>query len=483
MKAFLVFVASLAVVTSAMGQLPGLAPTTPPDDRPRVPQQAAQPLPLPVDAFEGSGTVDKLVPGVLKLSLLEALDRGIKHNLGLLLSQQQTGTARADYWRSLSELLPDVSFRTSEDIQRVNLAAFGIPFTINGSSVVGPFSIFDARPTVSQRLVDLSAKSRINSSAESEKTVKFNVQNARETVVLAVGNQYLLALADAARLETNKAQLATAQAILQQALDMKKAGVAAGIDVLRAQVQMQAQQQRVLAAGSEVQQQRMRLARAIGIPLSQELELTDAVPYAPARQMNLEDALANAYSRRPEYLAAESRVRAANLSLKAAREERLPTVEVDGDYGALGRSPGSSRATYNVAAGLRIPIFQGGRVRADVLDAQTVVNQLQMQLDNLHSKVEFEVRSAALDVKTSSDQVEVARQSIGLAGEQLKQAQDRYSAGVSGSLEVVQSQEAVAGANETYIQALYLNNVAKLELARALGVAEQETRAFLEGRK
>jgi outer membrane protein TolC len=105
-----------------------------------------------------------------------------------------------------------------------------------------------------------------------------------------------------------------------------------------------------------------------------------------------------------------------------------------------------------------------------------------MQLDDLHNRVEQEVRSSLLDVKTSNEQVMVARQSIDLAAEQLKEAQDRYSAGVSGSLEVVQSQEAVADANETYIQALYLNNVAKLSLAHALGVAEQQTKSFLGGK-
>ena len=217
--------------------------------------------------------------------------------------------------------------------------------------------------------------------------------------------------------------------------------------------------------------------------MSQQIELSDTTPYAPLEGFNLEEALARAYSRRPEYLAAETRVRAAEFALKAAQAERLPSLEVDGDYGALGRSPGDSRATYSVAAGVRMPIFQGGKIKADVLDAESELRRLRMEVQDMRNRLEYEVRSAFLDVKTSADQVSVARQSIDLAGQQLKQAQDRYTAGVSGSLEVVQSQEAVAGAQETYIQALYQNNVAKLMLARALGVAEQQTRAFLGGRK
>lgn len=439
-------------------------------------------LPPSLDQFNGSAKVDKPVPGVVKLSLLDAINRGLRHNLGLLLSQEQTGNARAQRWRSLSTLLPNITVRSSETIQQINLAAFGIPFTVNGSTIVGPFAIFDARPAMTERLLDFSALNRVRSAAENEKAANFNVQDARELVVLVVGNQYLLTIADAARLATAKAQLTTDQAIFRQTQDMKTAGTVAGIDVLRAQVQAQQQQQRVLSAEGQLEKQKMALARTIGMPVSQQFELTDAVPYAPLPEINLEQALLDAYRRRPEYLAAEARTRAAEMQLKAARGEALPTLDLNGDYGVIGPTIGKARQTYSLGAGLRIPIFQGGKVKADVLQAKANLDQLRSQLEDLHGRIELEVRSAMLDVKTSDQQVAVAKQSIDLAAEQLKQAQDRYASGVSGSLEVVQSQEAVAAANETYIQALYLNNVAKLELVRALGVAEQQTRAFLGGK-
>ena len=438
--------------------------------------------PVDLGSFNGSGSVDKLVPGVIKISLLDAIDRGLKHNLGLLLSQNQTGLTRAQHWRSLSNLLPNATFRATENVQRINLAAFGIPFSVNGQTVVGPFSVFDARPSVTQRVLDFSALNRLRSAGENERAARFTAADARELVVLVVGNEYLLTQADISRLDTAKAQFATAQTIFQQTQDLKKTGVVAGIDVIRAQVQMQQQQQRVLAAQDQLERQRMTLARTIGLPISQAFELTDTVPYSPLPPINVEEELARAYQRRPEYLAAESRARAAEMELKAARQEHLPTLDLNGDWGALGRSPGDSRATYTVAAGVRVPIFQGGRIRADILDAQTALNQLQMQLTDLRSRIEFEVRSSLLDVNTSNEQVAVAKSSIELAAEELKQAQDRFSAGVAGNLDVVQAQESVAVANETFIQALYLNNVAKLTLARALGVAEQRTRAFLSGR-
>jgi outer membrane protein TolC len=483
--AFLLCVAAVVPTQAQLGAAPGSASGSSSggngNDQSSTFQQISTPA-IDAGAFNGSGVVDKLVPGSIQLSLLDVIDRGLKHNLGLLLSQQQTQAARAQHWRSLSLLLPNVSFRTTETIQRINLAAFGIPFSVNGQTVVGPFSVFDARPSVTDRVLDFSALNRLRAANENEKVAKFNVDDARELVVLVVSNEYLLTVAAASRLETSKAQLATAQTIFDRTQDLKKSGIVAGIDVIRAQVQLQQQQQRVLAADNLLQRQRMTLARTIGIPVTQQFDLTDSVPYAPLPNIDVEESLTRAYSRRPEYLAAEARVRAAEMQVSAARQERLPTLEVDGDYGALGRSPGDSKGTYSVAAGIKIPIFQGGKVRADVLDARTALNQLKLQLTDLHSRIEFEVRSALLDVKTSNDQVQVAKQSIDLASDELKQAQDRFSAGVAGNLEVVQAQESVATANETYIQALYQNNVAKLTLGRALGVAEQQTRAFLGGR-
>jgi outer membrane protein TolC len=342
--------------------------------------------------------------------------------------------------------------------------------------------VIDARAAFTQTLVDFNAINRLRQSAENEKAAKFTVADARELVVLVVGNQYLQTQAAASRLQTSKTQLETAQTIFRQTQDQKNAGVAAGIDVLRAQVQMQTQQQRVLSAQDQYEQQRMALARIIGLPVAQNYDLTDQVPYGPSPAIDLEIGLKRAYEQRPEFLAAEARNRALELSVKAAKGELLPTVELNGDYGVLGKNFSTLENTYTFAAGVRIPIFQGGRARADVAQAESDLRQSRLQLEDLRNRIEVDVRSALLDVNTSAQQVSVAQSSIGLAAEQLKQSQDRFAAGVAGTLDVVQSQEAVATANESYIQALYLNNVAKLTLARALGVAEEQTRAFLGGK-
>lgn len=472
----------LFTAINASAQLPGQAAAPAQPEQQAAPSQpSAQPLPLGV--FSGSGKVDRPVPGEIPISILDAIERGIRHNLGLLLSQEQTQVARAQYRRSLSSLLPNISGRAAGSIQQINLAAFGIPLPAGLTSpVIGPFNVIDARAAMSETFLDFSALNRVRQSAENEKTAKFTLQDARELVVLVAGNQYLLTVAAASRLDAAQAQLNTAKIIFEQAQDLKRAGVSAGIDVLRAQVQMQTQQQRVLAAQNQFEQQKLTLARIIGLPVSQQFRLTDTVPYAPLPEINFEEALARAYQQRPEYLAAVSRVRSAELAVKASRGERMPTAEINGDFGVLGNTPASFENTYTLSAAIRIPIFQGGKIQADIAQTESELRQSRLQLEDIHNRVEQEVRASMLDVQTSNQQVAVAQQSISLAGEELKQAQDRFRAGVSGSLDVVQAQESVATANETYIQALYLNNVAKLTLARALGVAEQQTKTFLGGK-
>jgi outer membrane protein TolC len=469
----------LFVVISAEAQ-PGPPPSA-------APTPFRQPLTLTQtpgqETFSGSAGIDKPVPGAVSLSILDAINRGLQHNLGLLLSQQQNEAARAQHRRALSALLPNITGNVSDSINQINLAAFGIPLPPGLTSpVVGPFGLMDVHGSMSETLLDFDALNRVRASAENQKAAYYSIQDARELVVLAVGNQYLLVLANASRLDTANAQLTTAQAVFRQAQDMKNAGVSAAIDVLRAQVQMQTQQQRVLAAHNQFEQQKMALARIIGLPVSQQIELTDKSPYALLPELNLDEALAQAYQRRPEYLAAEARTRSGELQVRAAKGEALPVAQINGQYGVNGANPGNAQQVYNLTAGVTIPIFQGGRVKADVLQAEAALQQSKMQLEDLHNRVELEVRSALLDVKTAEDQVAVAKQSIGLADEQLTEAKDRFRAGVSDSLEVVQSQEAVATANETLIQALYLDNVAKLSLAHALGEAEQRTKAFLGGK-
>ena len=432
----------------------------------------------------GSIPVGKPTAETLQLSLRNAIDRGLHQNLALFLGVQGTRAARAEQLRSLSDLLPNVSAHTTETVQQINLAAEGLPTNLfpGLAPIVGPFNTFDARAAYSQRLFDWKAIQNTRSAGEDVKAAQLSYKDARELVVLVVTNLYLQVVAGGSRLESARAQVETARAVYQQAVDRERTGVAARIDVVRAQVEMQAQQQRLLSVENELEKQKLTLAQAIGLPVGQRFETTEAVPYGPLPPVTFEQALADAYRNRPDYLQAQALVRSADLARSAAVAGRFPTVRFDGDYGTLGLSPGNSHGTFTAATSLQIPIFQGGRVRADVLQQDVMLQERRAQVADLRNRIESEIRTAFLDVNTAAQQVEVARSSVDLANEQLQLSRDRFAAGVTDTLEVVQSQEAVAAANETYISTLYAHNVAKASLARAVGVAEQAIKQYLVGK-
>ncbi len=437
----------------------------------------------PQNPFLGGIPSEKPTPGVLPLSLLDAIDRGLKHNLGLFLSSEGTESARGARYRAYSELLPNLTSHITETSQQINLAALGFTHFPGVPQILGPFQVFDARAALSQRVFDYTSLNRARASNQDIAASRFSYRNARDLVVLVVGANYLQAIADASRIEAVQAQFNTAKTLHQQAVDMKNVGMLAGIDVLRAQVEMQVQQQRLIVAQNDFEKQKLSLARAIGLPVGQQFALSDTIPYAPAPPLTLEEALADAYRNRGDYLSAQSAVRSAEFNKKAAFGEALPSISFNADYGTIGNTPTSTHETYTATAGLQIPIFQGGKVHGDVLLAESQLRQRKAELDDLRSRIEFDVRLAFLDLKAASDQLEVARSSLDVARQELTQAQDRFAAGVANNIEVVTAQESLATANENYISSLYAHNIAKLLLARAVGVAEEATKKYLKGQQ
>ncbi|MGB8987030.1 MAG: TolC family protein [Candidatus Sulfotelmatobacter sp.] len=441
-------------------------------------------LPGTQSPFTGSQPEDGATAGVLQLSFQDAIDRGLRNNLGLLLSGDQTITARGERWKELANLLPDLEAHFQENVETLNLETFGFksnvfPFPL--PRVIGPFNYFDARASVSQSVFNYKDIERERAATERLKSTKYSYKDAREVVVLAVGNSYLLAIASAARVETALAQVSNAQALYNKAFDQQKAGLTPAIDALRSQVELQTRQQQLIAARNDLAKQKLSLARIIGLASGQEFVLTEKAPYQALTPLPIDVYLQRAYTSRSDYQAAQAQVRAAELSHRAAAAGRYPTVGLDANYGDIGVTPGQSSGTWQVNGGLNIPIFAGGRVHSDLLEADSQLKQARSQLGDLRGRIDYEVRSALLDLNSAADQVEVARSSVDLAEQTLTQSRDRFTAGVTDNLEVVQAQEAVAAAHESYIQSLYAHNLAKVELARAIGDAEQGVERYLKG--
>ena len=434
--------------------------------------------------FSGSVPEGRPTAEVLPLSFKEAIDRGLRNNLGLLLQSDTSLTAQGEKWKELSELLPHVSGLANQSVEQIDLAALGFRFNFPGlPTIIGPIGVFQSGVYLTQSVFDYHSIERKRGASSNEKAAQYSLKNARELVVLAVGNSYLVALAGAARVDTAQADVETAQALYDKAADQQKAGTIPAIDALRARVELQSRQQELIVARNDYAKQKLTLGRVIGLPPGQEFSLTTAAPYEPLATLPLEQDLQRAYASRPDYLAAAQQVRSAEEFRRAATAEYYPSLDIAGDYGAAGIRPGSSHNVYQMGATLNIPIFAGGRTHADVLEAEATLRQSRQQLENLRGQIDYEVRSARLDLNAAADQVEVARSSVDLANQTLDQARDRFTAGVTDNLEVVQAQDALTSAKETYISALYAHNLAKIELAKAVGFAEEGVKQYLQNQK
>jgi outer membrane protein TolC len=447
---------------------------------------AGQSLPAGNGTNPYSGSVPvKAVAGRIELSLEDAIGLGLKHNLGLLLSRADTRAARGQRWQQLSALLPHVTAAPYTAVSKVNLEQVGfgsVTNLVHISPSIGPFSYFDARAAVTQTLFDWKSINAARAAGESVKSADYTLLDAHDLVVLAVGYVYFQAIADEARITTDEAQVQAAQAVFEQATDQVNAGTAADIDALRSKVELQTRQQQLIQAKNDFAIQKITVARVIGLVPGQDFELTDKSPYQPLENMSIDDALGRAYRSRSDYRAAMSDVRAAELSRKAAAAGYLPSLSFDANYGTGGTHPSDAAAVYDVRGTLSIPIFTGNSVHGDVQQADARLEQSRERLDNLRAEIEADVRTAYLNLQSSAEQVKVARSNIDLADQTLAQSRDRFTAGVTDTVEVVQSQEAVASAHEQYISSLYNYNFAKISLIRALGVGEQGVKEYFPGK-
>lgn len=418
---------------------------------------------------------------VLDLHLTDAVDRGLAHNLALLLAEQAVRGAQGARWEALSDLLPHLSGRFSATRQKISLDAFGFTGFPGLPTLIGPFNVYDVRASVTESVLDLEALYKTRAERERVSAARHSYQDTRDLVIVVCGNLYLQALGEQSRIEAARAEADTAQALFDLAADRKRAGLAPAIDLLRAEVALKARQQQVIVAENRFARAKLVLARAIGLPAGQEIRLVDHMAEAAPPTIPIEQALARAFAARADWEAAQAQVRAAEASRRSAFAGGLPSVEVNADYGAIGQTLSGAHATYTLGAAVRVPVLQGGKVYGKTLKADAELEEARARAEDLRSRIDFEVRTSALDLDAAGKRVEVTRSAVALAGKQIEQARDRFAAGVASNVDVVQAQQSVADAQESYIEALYDQSVARAAMARAVGGVEAAYRDFVKG--
>lgn len=421
------------------------------------------------------GTASK---DVLHLTLRDAINRAVQYNLSEIETGENTRIARGQRLHALSALLPQVNANAAENVEQFSVSTLGIrtPFI---PRVIGPFSYSTAQASATLTLFSFESMQRFRAARSAEDAAQLTYNDTLDVITLIVGNAYLQIIQEGSSITAKEAQVRNAQALYDQALDQLRAGTSPKIDVTRSSVQLHTEQYNLSIARNNLAIAKLNLSRAIGLPLGQVFDLADQLPYADINPPTVEDALNSAYQARSDFRAAQSSVTSAEYQVSAARGERYPVLAVNGDYGVQGTTFGHSHGAFTFQAGVSVPIFTGGRIKGDITEAESVLFQRKAEAENLRGQIDYDVRTAFLNLQAAKEQVEVARQNIELANENLSRSQERFRAGVTDSVEVVQAEQSLASANDQYISSLYSHNLSKLQLARGLGVARTNYSQFL----
>lgn len=437
-------------------------------------------------SYQGSTQNGQVSAQPLMLKLEEAVQRGIRYNLGSIGAGDAAQLARAQRLAAVAELLPNINGHVLETAQQIDLAAEGLRISVpipgfHFPTVVGPFNYFDARASLSEG-VSVTSFRNMRASREDEHSAQLSLKDSRELVTLAVVGSYLQIIAAAARIQTANAQIQSAQAVYDQAVDRNRSGLNARIDVTRSLVELQTQRQRLTSLTNDFAKQKIAMARLIGIPMAQSFMLADAIPFRETPSPDVNTLIQQALTNRADVQAASAQVKAAEQTRAAAAAEHLPSVNVSGDYGVIGVNPSQSHGTFSVTGAVQFPIYTSGRIRADIDQAEAALAQRRAEYEDAKGRAEQDVRDAALDLDAAAQQVRVAQSNRELAADALDQARDRFRAGVSDTVELVQAQETVATAEQDYISSTFAFNLARVSLARATGEIEQSVPRLVTGR-
>ena len=446
----------LALLTgSAAGQQ---SPVPGPEKKPG--EAAAKP---PISPLPDSG----------RLTLRDAITLALKNNLGVRVAGTQVDEAAGTRERRQAALLPHVTSQSYANLQTINLKAMG--FSLPGfpiPSTVGPFSNFNFRLYADQMLFDRQTYHTLQSSKKDQESTKLTYQDTRDLVIRQAAGYYLDAQAAAAEVEAADARVTTSQALEKLARDQHTTGLATGVDVLRAQVQLQRDQQGLLVARDSYQTALLVLQRFLGVRPGAPLELAERLEFHGIPTPEIEQALRTGLEARSDYRALRAQREALVEQQRASRARYLPTFSVSGNYGAFGRSFGALPGIGLIQGTLSITLFDRDR-NGEQKELESRLQRVDAQMADLERGIEQDVRKAILDLESTEQQVNVTQAGVELAGSELKLAEDRFRQGVTDNIEVITAQSSLESAQDDHITALARHADARVAMARALGATEE----------
>ncbi|MBZ5584291.1 MAG: TolC family protein [Acidobacteriia bacterium] len=412
----------------------------------------------------------------LQLSLKRAMEVATapEGNARIQLSGEALRQAQARSAQARAALLPNLDASLNEQSRTANLAAMGVQISVpipgfHFPTFVGPFTTIDARVSGAQSVFDFASIRRFQASKVAISAAKQDSDSAAEQVGAQVAKAYMAAVRADADVETALANISLSEAVLKQAEDQKNAGTGTGIEITRARVQLANDRQRLLVAQNARRSAHLQLLRVMGMRLDTEVELTDKLQFTPVDAVTLEEAKARAVKERPDYKAQQERESNARLAASATKLERLPSVAAFGDYGSLGTGFDNALPTRTYGISVRVPIFDGGRRDARRVESESQYRAEKVRTNDLKEQIDLDVRLALDALKSAEDQVNVARDGLELAENELTQARRRYDAGVANSLEVTDAQTRLERARDNQTAALFNYGMARVDLAQAMG--------------
>lgn len=445
--------------------------------------QTSASQPPPNAQISGSVPTGAATRDVRHLTFADAIDMALRYNLGAVESSESIRAARGQRLQALSALLPQIGAGASYNREQLTSAALGFKPspTFPIPATIGPFNYGTVAANVSQTIVNIESIQRLRAAQTAEQAAALSHDDVLDLITLVVGNAYLQVIAAGSRIDATDAQVRNAQALYDQAQDALKAGTSPKIDVTRTSVQLHTEQFNLTVARNNMAIASLTLARAIGLPLGQAFDLADRLPYADLETQNVDDALRKAFEARADFRAAQQAVESAQHVVSAVRAQHYPVLAVNGDYGGQGINFGNLRQIFGVQASISVPVYAGGRIHSEQTQAEAALQQRQAERENLRGQIDYDVRTALLNLQAAKEQVLVAREAVDLANENLARSKERFAAGVTDSVEVVQAQQSLSNANDQYISGTYSHNLAKLQLARAMGAAHSNYTQYLAG--